>query len=69
MFKLFDSHCHLQLAQFDADREAAISRMNERQWEALLLGLISSSKGAIELAEKHDFLWAAVGLHPNDNRR
>jgi TatD DNase family protein len=26
-----------------------------------------TSKAAVELARKHDFLWAAVGLHPNDN--
>ena len=29
--------------------------------------VLVQSKEALELAKKHDFLWAAVGLHPNDN--
>lgn len=66
--KFFDSHCHLQLSQFDADREAAIAHMIEKEMCGVVVGTdLITSKGAVELAEKHDFLWAAVGLHPNDN--
>jgi TatD DNase family protein len=66
--KLFDSHCHLQLSQFDADRDAAISRMVEKQMGGVVIGTdLLTSKGAVELAEKYDFLWAVIGLHPNDN--
>ncbi len=68
MFKLFDSHCHLQLSQFDADRSAVIARMQERDMVGVLVGTdLATSRQATQLAETQDFLWAAVGLHPNDN--
>lgn len=35
---------------------------------AVVIGTdLPESRDAVALAEKHDFLWAAVGLHPNDN--
>jgi TatD DNase family protein len=66
--KLFDAHSHLQMPQFDADRDAVLLRMQEREVGSIVVGTdYEMSKAAIELAEKHDFLWASVGLHPNDN--
>lgn len=66
--KLFDAHCHLQMPQFDADRSEVIARMQEKEGGGIIPGVdFLTSKAAIELAEKYDFLWAAVGLHPNDN--
>lgn len=63
--KLFDSHCHLHFPQFDADREAVLARMRERDMGAVLVGTdLETSKQALELARQHDFLWASVGLHP-----
>lgn len=66
--RLFDAHCHLQMPQFDADREEVIARMQKKGMGGVIPGVdLATSKAAVELAEKHDFLWAAVGLHPNDN--
>jgi TatD DNase family protein len=66
--KLFDAHCHLQLPQFDADRNAVLARMQETQTGAIVVGTdLETSKAGLELAQQHDFLWASVGLHPNDN--
>lgn len=66
--KLFDSHCHLYMPQFDADREAVLARMQEGGVGAVIIGVdLETSRKALELAESHSFLWAAVGLHPNDN--
>jgi len=63
--KLFDSHCHLHFPQFDADREAVLARMQEKDMGAVLIGTdLETSKAALELAKQHDFLWASVGLHP-----
>ncbi len=65
--RLFDSHCHLHFPQFDADREAVLARMQEKNMGAVLIGTnFETSKAALELAKQHDFLWASVGLHPND---
>jgi TatD DNase family protein len=67
--KLFDAHCHLQMAQFDEDREAVLARMRESQMGAVVIGVdYESSRAGLELAASHDFLWASVGLHPNDNK-
>lgn len=66
--RLFDAHCHLQLPQFDADRDAVLRRMQEGDAGAIVIGTdFETSKAAVELARQHDFLWATVGLHPNDN--
>jgi TatD DNase family protein len=66
--RLFDAHCHLQMPQFDADREEVITRMQEKGVGGVIPGVdFATSVAAIEIAETHDFLWAAVGLHPNDN--
>ncbi len=66
--RLFDAHCHLQMPQFDGDREEVLARMQERGMEGVIPGVdFETSKAAVELAQSHDFLWAAVGLHPNDN--
>lgn len=67
-FKLFDSHCHLYMPQFDTDRAEVLARMQEAGMGAVVIGVdLESSKKALELAKQHDFLWSSVGLHPNDN--
>ena len=68
MFKFFDSHCHLQLSQYKDDLAEVLARMQDRQTGALMVGVdFETSKAGLELAKQHDFLWASVGLHPNDN--
>ena len=63
--KLFDSHCHLYFPQFDADRDAVLARMQEKEMGAVVIGTdFATSTAALALAKQHDFLWASVGLHP-----
>ncbi len=66
--KLFDSHCHLHFSQFDNDREEVISRLHQAGIKIINVGTDSKdSLEAINLAKKHpDFIWASVGLHPNN---
>lgn len=67
--RLFDAHCHLQLPQFNADRTTIISHMRENGIGAIVVGTdLETSRAGLELALQHDFLWASVGLHPNDNK-
>lgn len=65
--RLIDSHAHLDFPQFDADREAVIERAQEAGLVAILnVGTdLASSHAAVALAEKHDFIYAAVGVHPH----
>ena len=65
---LIDSHAHIQLDRFDADREAVLERAQEAGVHAILvIGFdLETSRGAIALAEQHDQIYATVGMHPHD---
>ena len=65
---IFDSHCHPQFPQYDADREEVIKRTLAAGCGMICVGTdLEMSKKAIELAEKYDGIWATVGLHPNES--
>ena len=63
---IFDSHAHYDSRQFDEDRDEVLSSLKDKNVSLVLnAGCdIESSKMAIELAEKYDFLYAAAGVHP-----
>jgi TatD DNase family protein len=65
---LIDSHAHLDMEDFDADRDMVIKRA-QRGGVARIVTVgvdLASSKQAIELAKKHEFIYAAVGYHPHN---
>jgi TatD DNase family protein len=68
--ELVDSHCHLDDQQFNEDREAVIQRAREAGLKYILS--IGTGDGppdlsvAIRQAEAHSFVYATVGVHPND---
>lgn len=66
--KLTDTHCHLDFNKFDADRAAVIQRAVEAGVTRILVPSLdwTSSRAAVELAESHPMLYAAVGFHPTD---
>lgn len=65
---LVDTHCHLNLGEFAADRSEVLARAAEAGVGAMIVvGCdVGSSRMAVEMAEKHDSVWAAVGIHPSD---
>ena len=65
--QLTDTHCHLDLDRFEVDRQAVIDRAREAGVGRILIpGLdLASSRAAVQLAEAHDLIFAAVGVHPN----
>jgi TatD DNase family protein len=69
---LVDSHAHLDDADFDADREAAIERAREAGVRYLLLAGGGSGPdkldSALLIAERFDWMWASVGVHPHEAR-
>lgn len=66
--KLFDTHSHYNDEQFDEDREDIINKIYEAGVEnTVVVGdNIENSKKAIEIANAHDFIYAAVGIHPSE---
>lgn len=65
---LTDTHCHLDLGKFDADRRDVINRALAAGLTRILVPGITlkSSRAIVKLAESHPNLFAAVGVHPND---
>lgn len=65
---LIDSHAHLELKNFDRDRDAVIGRARAAGLEAIItVGInLEDSRKAVALARRYDMVWAAVGVHPHD---
>ena len=64
----FDTHTHLDDEKFNEDREEVIKRI-QKEGVSLAVNIgscIASSRASVALAEKYDFLYAAVGVHPNE---
>ena len=64
---LFDTHAHLDDTSFDADRRELLESL-PGQGLSLVMNpgcSFASSKNAIALAESHDYIYAAVGSHPD----
>ena len=66
--KLFDTHAHLDDERFDEDREQIIEQIKQDGISLIVNpgADMKSSRAAIKLAEKYDFIYAAVGIHPHD---
>lgn len=64
-YKYIDTHAHLNLSAFNDDREEVLARLQEEKVATTNVGTKeSTSKLAVEIAEKTDNCFAIVGLHP-----
>ena len=65
---IFDTHAHYDDDAFDEDRDVLLSGMGEQNVEYIVnVGAsMASSKRSIRLAEKYPFVYAAVGVHPDE---
>jgi TatD DNase family protein len=65
---LVDTHCHLDLRQFDGDREGVIERAQVAGVEIIVNPAIdlASCRRVLALADRYAHVYAAVGVHPND---
>ena len=65
---LIDSHAHLDMQQFDGDREQVIARASEAGiGEILNVGYDESTiDSTLKLADEHGSVWAALGIHPHN---
>ena len=64
---LFDTHAHMDDEAFDIDREQLLSGL-PGQGIGLLMNpgcSLASSRNAVKLAQSYDYIYAAVGSHPD----
>ncbi|HEX9006823.1 MAG TPA: TatD family hydrolase [Bacteroidota bacterium] len=66
-----DSHAHLTAKEFDGDRDEVIQRaVNAGVRYIVNPGTdLADSRRAVELAERHDAVYACVGIHPHEAAR
>ena len=61
--RYFDSHCHVNFAAYDGDREETILRAKEAGVAMNVVGTQKdTSASAVALAEKYDNVYATIGL-------
>lgn len=66
MLQLIDTHCHLDLPEFDLDRENVLERARQAGIDAIVIPSISANglENLLSLAATDSRLYAAAGLHP-----
>ena len=74
--EIFETHAHYDDEAFDTDRNEVLSAINAGTYnenEPVPVGRIvncgaslKSSERSVQLAEKYDFVYAAVGVHPDE---
>ncbi|MEA3408153.1 MAG: TatD family hydrolase [Chloroflexota bacterium] len=66
--RFFDSHTHLESPRFDKDRGDVIARA----YDAGVITMVTcgsdldTSEEALALAQAHEGVWAAIGVHPHE---
>ncbi|WP_123052658.1 TatD family hydrolase [Clostridium sp. JN-1] len=64
--KIFDAHAHYDDDEFDSDRDELIGELKKNN----VIGVLNcgcslkGSEDSVKLAQKYDFFYAAVGIHP-----
>jgi len=64
----FDTHAHYDDKQFDSDRDELLSSLPQRGVELVVLpGCdVKSSRQALAIAQRYNYIYAAVGVHPGE---
>lgn len=70
MSSMIDSHAHLDDASFDSDRDEVIKRAQDAGAHRIInVGCdLKTSRAAVELADRHDMIYATVGVHPHETK-
>jgi TatD DNase family protein len=70
--ELVDSHAHVDLSNFDGDRDAMLARAQAAGIGTLLaIGNgpeVERLGAALPYAEQHDWIYASIGIHPHEAR-
>ena len=64
---IFDTHAHYDDSRFDDNRDELLKALKENAGVANIINCgsdVKSSAFSVQLANKYDFIYAAVGIHP-----
>ena len=63
-----DTHAHIQMPEFDADRDETLARAKDAGIEVMItVGYhLEASRKAVETAQRYPQIYASVGVHPHD---
>ena len=64
--EIFDTHAHYADSAFDEDREQVLSELPEKGVKLVMLAAsgLDDSRENVLLAQKYDYIYADVGVHP-----
>jgi TatD DNase family protein len=64
--ELIDTHCHLDVAAFDADRRQVLDRARQQGVRRMVIPAVDAGRwaGLIQLCQSEQALFPALGLHP-----
>lgn len=65
---IFETHAHYDDERFTEDQESVLADLPRKGISPVInVGAsIASTRTTLELAQKYDFIYAAVGVHPSD---
>jgi len=65
---LIDSHAHLDLSEFNGDRDSVIKRAHEQGIQRIItIGIgVRECKKALQISENNPHVYAALGIHPHN---
>ncbi len=70
MTQFIDSHCHVDVSDFDEDRDAMLARAKAAGIEELIVvaagGSLEQARHTVAFAESHPNVHATVGIHPHE---
>jgi len=68
MTNIFDSHAHYAESAFDFDREKLLKSLPEHGIKYVMLASVDipSSMRNCEISENYEYIYTAVGIHPED---
>ncbi len=65
-----DTHAHLFYPNFNGETDEVLNRAKEAGMDFILVPAtdIETARKVIELCEKYDFIYGAVGVHPHETK-
>lgn len=65
--RYIDIHCHLDFPDYGTELSEVLTRMKEREVGAITIGTdLESAKRAVKIVESNEYIWACIGMHPNE---